>query len=577
MLSLFGSGIGKGIAIGHAYVLKSDEIEVPNFSIEKSDIDAEIQRLEKAIQATEKQYTEILLQLPKNAPPESTAFIEAHALMLRDPLLVDEAKKIIRKNQINSEQALQQQSGNLIDVFAKMKDNYLRDKQADVRQITNRVLRNLLNLSNHSLDEFNQEDLSGKIIVGKDLSPTQSISLKQRKVVGIVTDYGSQISHTAIVSRSLGLPAVLGLHGSSHYIKENDTLIVDGKCGIILINPSKKILTEYRVKLKGIKERKAALTKLARRASKTKDGKNIKLMANIDSLNDIKMVKQVNAAGVGLFRTEFLFMDRDDAPSEQEQFSAYKKLATQFNKPIVIRTLDVGGDKKLNFDYPKKESSVSPLGLRALRLCLNNLDIFKPQLRAILRASAFGKISILLPMISNVDEVEQALQIIKQTKNELRSEIIAYDNRIRVGGMIEVPAAALQADLLAQKLDFLSIGTNDLIQYTIAIDRVDDTVNYLYDPLHPAVLALIKIVIAAGKKHNTPISLCGEMAGNPQYTKLLLGLGLEIFSMDSSYLLDVKNNILNTDSQLLAYQTRKILKSSNQSLARDYLSKLNAS
>lgn len=577
MLSLFGSGIGKGIAIGNAYVLKSSEIEVPQFSIDAPEIDAEVKRFEASIEATQAQYQSILDQLPKNSPPETIAFIEAHSLILSDPLLVDETKRIIRQQSINAEQAFRQQSKHLISVFAKMKDNYLREKQADVRQITNRVLRNLLNLPNHSLDEYNQEDLSGKIVVGKDLSPTESITLKERKVAGIVTDFGSQISHTAIVSRSLGLPAVLGLHGSSHYIKEGDQLIVDGKRGIIIVDPGEVMLKEYRAKQREIARRKKALDELIRQTAKTKDDKKITLMANIESLSDIKMVKRVNAAGVGLFRTEFLFMNRDDAPSEQEQFNTYKRLASQVAKPIIIRTLDIGGDKRLDFDYPKKKSSISPLGLRALRLCLNNLDIFKPQLRAILRASAFGKLSILLPMISNLDEVEQALQIIKQTKAELRSENLSYDKRIQVGGMIEVPSAAIQANLLAKKLDFLSIGTNDLIQYTIAIDRVDDTVNYLYDPLNPAVLSLIKGVIRAGQKHNTPVSLCGEMAGNPEYTKLLLGLGLVNFSMDPSYLLDVKDAVLNTDTKSLNYQTKRILDSHNQSVARDRLSKLNAS
>ena len=575
MLSLFGSGIGRGIAIGSAYVLKNSDIDIPHYSVAKDDIRSEIARFRVAVANTEKQYKIILRQLPRNAPKESAAFIKAHMMMLRDPLLIDESESIIEKDMVNAESAVTTQANNIIKMFEQMQDPYLRNKKADVQHIINRLLRSLLGIVAHNLDEFNNEDLSGKIIVSKDLSPAETMILKGRKVAALVTDLGSQISHTAIVARSLRLPAVVGLHGSSRYIIDNDVLIVDGMRGIIMVNPSAAVLKEYKHKQRSIREREKQLANLTNKIARTQDGKSVRLMANIESVAELKGVKQVNAWGVGLFRTEYLFMNRETAPTEAEQFSAYKRLVKQLGKPVIIRTLDIGGDKQLDFNYPQKSSSVSPLGLRAVRLCLNHTELFKPQLRAILRASAYGKVSILIPMVSNVDEVNQILGIIKQTKSNLKREGIKFDSRIQIGGMIEVPGAAIIADLLAQKLDFLSIGTNDLIQYTLAIDRVDDAVNYLYDPIHPAVLHLIKRIIQAGEKANIPVSLCGEMAGDVQYTRLLLGLGLNNFSMDATYLLDVKETLLQTDTQKLKYLVRQILNADNPSQARDLLAKLN--
>ncbi len=575
MLSLFGSGIGRGIAIGPAYVLKNSDIETTRITIHAKDINAEVKRFRKAVFETEEKYKALLKNLSKDAPKESAAFINAHLLMLKDPLLVDESIKIIQKELVNAEYALQSQADNLIAVFEKMEDNYLREKRSDVQHITNRILRNLMGIVSHSLDEYNDEDLSGKVIVGRDLSPAETMFVRDRKVVAFVTDLGSQISHTAIVARSMKLPAVVGLHGSSKYISDNDLLVVDGLRGIILINPSDSVLKEYKKRARKIREREKKLTTLIRKASKTEDGERIQLMANIETAKELREVNRVNAAGIGLYRTEYLFMNRNKAPTEKEQFQAYKRIVTNVEKPVVIRTLDIGGDKQLEFNYPNKSSSESPLGLRAVRLCLNHVDLFKPQLRAILRASAYGKVSIMIPMVSNFDEINQVLTIIKQTKTELKQKNIPFDSRIKIGGMIEVPAAAIMAEIFAQKLDFLSIGTNDLIQYTLAIDRVDDAVNYLYDPIHPAVLQLIRHVIRAGEKANIPVSLCGEMAGNVRYTRLLLGLGLKQFSMDATYLLNVKERVIAADTSRFRYLMGKIMNAENPTQARDYLGKLN--
>ena len=575
MLSIFGSGIGRGIAIGPAYVLKNSDIETPEFALEKRQVVGEIKRFKAAILATEKSYKSLLKNLPKDAPKESGAFINAHMMMLRDPMIIDKSIEIIRTELVNAEHALQTQADNLIRVFEQMEDTYLRAKKADVQHVTNRVLRHLLGIISHSLDEDNDEDLKGKIIVAKDLSPAETVFIKDRKVASFVTDLGSQISHTAIIARSLKMPAVVGLHGSSKLISENDILIVDGMRGIILVNPTESVLKEYKKRRNKIRERQRELITLTKKPSRTLDGEKIRLMANIETAKDIKGLKQVNASGVGLYRTEYLFMGRERAPTEAEQLKEYKRIAKGVGDIVTIRTLDIGGDKQLDFNYPNKQSSTSPLGLRAVRLCLSHIEIFKPQLRAILRASAFGKVSIMVPMVSNFDEINQVLGMIKQTKTELKSEGLAFDSRIKVGGMIEVPAAAIIAEHFAEKLDFLSIGTNDLIQYTLAIDRVDDAVNYLYDPMHPAVLRLIRHVIRAGDKSGIPVSLCGEMAGNPNYTRLLLGLGLKNFSMDSTSLLDVKDRILSADTSKFRYLVGKILSSNNTIQAHDKLQSLN--
>lgn len=575
MLSLYGAGIGRGIAIGQAYVLKNSKIDIQRSSLKSSAITKEISRFKKAINETEQQYRIMQRELPSNAPKEAAAFINAHRMMLKDPLLVNESIKIIRRDKVNAEYAVDQQAASLIKVFEDIQDPYLRNKKADVRHVTNRLLRSLLGIVSHTLEELDGASLKGRIIVGKDINPAEAMFIKEHKASAFITDLGSQISHTSIVARSLKLPAVVGLHGNSRYIREDELLIVDGMRGTIILNPSDSVLREYRALQRSIRLREKRLETLKRKKTKSTDGERVRLMANIENTFELKEVKRVNAEGIGLYRTEYLFMNRDSIPTEEEQFKAYKRITTSLDKPVVIRTLDIGGDKRLTFSYPQKTSSESPLGLRGVRLCLNNVELFKPQLRAILRASAFGKISIMIPMVSNFDEITQTLALITQTKKELKQKKIAYDSRIRIGGMIEVPAAAISAELFAEKLDFLSIGTNDLIQYTLAIDRVDDAVNYLYDPLHPAVLNLITHVINVGQRTDTPVSLCGEMAGNVQYTRLLLGLGLKNFSMDATYLLDVKERILTTNIQTLSKQVNRILNSNNPSEARDHLTLLN--
>ena len=575
MLSLHGAGIGRGIAIGKAYVIKSNQIVVPKFSLTEEEVRTELQRLKNAVRATEKYYLDSRENLPQDAKPESTAFIDAHLLILQDPLLVDEANTIVQQQLVNAEYALQQQANNLINVFDQMQNHYLRSRKKDVQEITNRLLRNLLCITSHNLEDINAENLSGRIIVGNDLSPADVIYIKVNKARAFVSDLGSQISHSSIIARNLQLPAVVGLHNSSRHIFENDLLVIDGKRGVVLVDPEVSVSREYKRLQKQIRHRDVLSNNLIRRSCRTVDGEKVTLLANAESPRDVALIKQVKASAIGLYRTEYLFMNRNDIPSEKEQFNTYKRIVTRLERPVTIRTLDVGGDKQPDFEYPQKKLGQSPLGLRAVRLCLNNIELFKPQIKAILRASAFGKISILLPMISTIDEVTQTRELIRSTMQELQKNKIKFDNRIKIGGMIEVPAAALMADQFAHQLDFLSIGTNDLIQYTLAIDRVDDAVNYLYDPIHPAVLKLIKIVIEAGRRANIPVSLCGEMAGNTHYTKLLLGLGLRSLSMDASYLLDVKKTILESNTRKIKRHLNAVIQATNSSIARDKLTQLN--
>ena len=575
MLSLFGNGIGNGIAIGNAYILKSVKPNVQEYKISNKQKDDEINRFIQAVQKTKSQFESIQSNLPDDAPIESAAFIDAHILMLEDPLLIDESIKLISNELINAESALKQQESNLITVFENMQDPYLRNKTEDISHIVNRILRNLLNIEDHNLDEFNTEILSDKIIVSDDIAPSETIFLKNKKAPAFITDHGSPISHTSIIARSLSIPAVVGMHNASRYIQDGDLLIVDGKRGIVIVNPSSSTLQEFKQLRADIRSAIKALEKLTNKSSKTEDGERIVLLANIELPQEVPTVKKVNAQGIGLYRTEYLFMNRSQLPTEDEQYQAYKKIITRLGKPITFRTLDVAADKQLAADFPKKESTKSPLGLRGIRLSLNNIDLFKTQLRAILRASAHGKAALMVPMLSNIDESMQVLNLIEETKNELADKKITFDKKIKIGGMIEVPAAAISADLFAEKLDFLSIGTNDLIQYTLAIDRIDDAVNYLYDPLHPSVLRLIKTIIQAGEKASIPISMCGEMAGNQKYTRLLLGLGLRIFSMDANQLLAVKQQVLNTDIRKLKTQANKVLKCHNFAESNKLIKKLN--
>ena len=538
MLVLHGKGVSSGISIGRAYVLQRERPSIPEYVLPAHLIDDEVARFHRAIDAARAQLRQIRAHIPANAPPETASFIDTHLLILDDTMIAQAPIESIRKNQYNAEWALKTQSDQLIDVFERMEDPYLRNKKTDVTQVVDRVLRNLLLPDAEEHDKL-KGDVDGRIVVANDLTPADTVVLKHKRISAFVTNLGGPISHTAIIARSLGIPAVVAAHGATQYIRDDEELIVDGKRGAILIAPEPAVIVEYQRRKKEIERRRKELDLLKAAESVTRDGRALALYANVELPEDIRAVQKVAAAGIGLYRTEFLFMNRPQPPDEEEQYQAYVRAARALaGRPVTIRTLDLGADKQVDGSRP---STLNPaLGLRAVRLCLRDTALFRPQLRAILRASALGNVRIMVPMLSSLNEILRVLELIEELKAELKQQGVSFDPAIPVGGMIEVPAAAVSADLFAPHLDFLSIGTNDLIQYTLAIDRIDDAVNYLYDPLHPSVLRLIATTIKAGDAAGIPVAMCGEMAGDTRYTRLLLGLGLTEFSMHPSVLLEVK-------------------------------------
>ncbi|OGI49459.1 MAG: phosphoenolpyruvate--protein phosphotransferase [Candidatus Muproteobacteria bacterium RIFCSPLOWO2_01_FULL_60_18] len=558
MLALHGTGVSDGVAIGKAFVLQRELPEIPEYAIPREYIEEEVARFQRAVEASRRQLMAIREHIPANAPPEATSFLDAHMLMLDDKMISMAPIEAIRSRQYNAEWALKTQSEILSAIFEQMDDHYLRNKKTDVNQVVNRIQRNLLQ---QNYDEH-EKIAEGEIVVADDLTPADTVMLKHNRVRAFVTSLGGPISHTAILARSLGIPAIVAAHSATRYVSPGEELIVDGKRGMLIIAPDRPIMDEYRRRQKDIARRKRELNRLKTSRAITRDRRRIALLANIELPADVRAAVQAGAEGIGLYRTEFLFMNRPAPPNEEEQFRAYTKVIKSLpGKPVTIRTVDLGADKQVDGGRAGATITVNPaLGLRAVRLCLHDTSLFRPQLRAILRASAFGKVRMMIPMLSGQEELFQVLDLIEETKSDLKRERIKFNPKIPVGGMIEVPAAAISADLFAPHLDFFSIGTNDLIQYTLAIDRVDDAVNYLYDPLHPSVLRLISITIKAGKQARIPVAMCGEMAGDPRYTRLLLGLGLTEFSMHPATLLEVKKIVREADVGQFTRFARDLLK-----------------
>jgi len=565
-ISIQGISISRGIAIGKVHCIKRDQIDTPQYIINKTDVDKEISRLINAIANARKELKAIRDNIPSTTSMNISEFINTHLLMLEDNALTEEPKKIIQDRLYNAEWALKLQRDALVNVFDEMADAYLSTRKDDVDHVVNRILRILLK-QKPLLDELPDEHLKNKIIVADDLTPADTVLMQHYEIAAFATEFGGSTSHTAILARNLRIPAVVGLHNAKKLIKNDDVAILDGSSGIILINPDKNILNHYQKKQTEVKKYYASLNKFKDAPAKSIDGIPITLMANIELPEDFETVRDVGAAGVGLYRTEFLYMNRNSPPDEEEHFETYMEVIKALQGlPLTIRTVDLGADKEV--DGVGRQSShirSNPaLGLRAVRLCLKEPEFFRPQLRAIIRASAHGPIRIMIPMLTNTQEMQQILFIVDELKSELENKSISFDKEMKIGGMIEVPASAICADIFADKLDFLSIGTNDLIQYTMAIDRINDEVNYLYDPLHPAVLRLIQTTIIAGQKANIPISMCGEMAGEKEHTKLLLGLGLREFSMHPATLLEVKEIINKTNIRELTELTKNALMPNNK-------------
>ncbi|MCB1949728.1 phosphoenolpyruvate--protein phosphotransferase [Nitrosomonas sp.] len=571
---LHGIGVSGGIAVGHAHLTAPAALEVMHYLIPKNQINKEIKRLDQAF-ATVRSEFEVLQASVTDGPAlaEFSAFLELHHMILDDPTLTDATRDIIAQTQCNAEWALTQQKDALLAQFEAIDDAYLRERKTDVEQVVERILKALLGYPGYRPPP--SKHLGDHILVAHDLSPADIMQYKPHQFIAFLTDMGSLTSHTAIVARSLNIPSVVALHNAHQLILEGDSLIVDGNLGVIIVNPDKYVLDEYRLRQSQLELEKQKLKRLKSIRAVTLDGTEIELLANIELPSDLEQVKENGATGIGLFRSEFLFLNRDVLPGEEEQFEAYRTVATEMNgKPVTIRTFDLGADKNLKHTT---QTTVNPaLGLRAIRLSLSEPQMFHTQLRAILRASLYGKIKILIPMLSNATEVSQTLLLIDRAKQTLLNDGIDFDEHIQIGGMIEIPAAALIPEIFLQKLDFLSIGTNDLIQYMLAVDRVDDAVAHLYDPFHPAVLWLVSRVIQMANRVKKPVSICGEMAGDIQFTRLLLGIGLTQFSMYPAQLLMVKNEILKSNLPDITPLAHKIIRTIQPEKMHDLLTRLNS-
>ena len=539
-------------------------LEVAQYQLRERDVAGEVARFDKAVATASAELDALRSEASvPGAPAELSAFVDLHAMILADPALTDGVRELIRERRCNVEWAMVQQMQLVVDQFDEFEDAYLRERKQDIVQVVERVLKVLQGKARKLLRRKTSTTDDELIVVANDLSPADTIQFKSLRIGGFVTDLGGTTSHTAIVARSLAIPAVVGMQHARPLIQDEDLLIVDGTRGVLIVDPDFGVLEEYRLRKTALELERSKLKRLVTGRSRTLDGEDVELHANIELPQDAERAKEVGADGVGLFRTEFLFMNRDELPGEDEQFEAYRSVVkTLGDKPVTIRTLDIGADKEARAlrDRAGNRSAPNPaLGLRAIRFCLAEPQLFLVQLRAILRASHYGRIRLLIPMLAHAQEIEQTLALIELAKLQLRESRHRF-NVVEVGGMIEIPAAALSLGPFLRRLGFLSIGTNDLIQYTLAIDRTDGSVAHLYDPLHPAVLKLISQTIQNAQRVGMPVAVCGEMAGDPRLTRLLLGMGLRQFSMHPTQLLEVKQQIMMADVTQLAVRVARILK-----------------
>ena len=563
--ALHGIPVSKGIAIGKAVLISRSALEVSHYLVEAGKEEAEAQKLLDAFAQVRQELTLLRKGLPKDAPQEMAAFLDVHGMILADPALAEKPLKLIRAQRLNAAWALTIELNDLLEQFAEIEDVYLKERANDIRQVAERVIKALNEQQKDSLEiqelQSFGDGIDSAIIVAHDIAPHDMLRFKERTFIGFVTDLGGKTSHTAIVARSMEIPALVGVRHASEMIRHGDWLILDGENGVVIVAPDEQLLSEYRLlQLKaGDATRKLQELKHSRTASL--DHVAIELLANIELPEDATQAVDLGALGVGLFRSEFLFMDRNKAlPDEEHQYQEYRRVVDLMHGlPVNIRTIDVGADKALGAGSDLAQTGISPLGLRAIRWSLTEPEIFLTQLRAILRASAHGQARIMIPMLAHVKEINETLRLIEKAKQQLHERGQPFNPNIQVGAMIEIPAAALVLPLFINRFDFLSIGTNDLIQYTLAIDRADHSVAHLYDPLHPAILNLLFNIISQAKRANVPVAVCGEMAGDPSLTRLLLAMGLTDFSMHFSQLLLVKREILNADVGLLKSRVPKLL------------------
>jgi len=551
VFTLQGKGVVRGFAIGRAVVMGAATLEVSHYRIASEDVPAECARLDHALKIVYDMLQHTIDTLPADAPKELVPLLTVHSLLVSDPELAAQTKELIASRQYNAEWALSTQGQIVAEQFAVMDDDYICERVADIHQVIERVIRILAGSGELMLpDMSNEMDINSLIVVAHDISPGDMLKLRGGRFAAFVTDLGGPTSHTAIVARSMNVPAVVGLGNVRSLVHDRDMLIVDGENGLVYVNPTLEILTFYQRKQEAFIQERAELILSKDEPAITLDGKRIRLEANIELPHEVSQALDMGADGIGLFRSEFLFMGRQILPTEEEQFEAYAHvLRAMPDKPVTIRTLDLGSDKTLDGEATV---AVNPaLGLRAVRYCLSRPDLFATQLRALLRASVHGRLRILIPMLSHMHELHAVRDAIDSAKKELDAAGMQYSDNIELGAMVEIPAIAIAIEPFLKSLDFVSIGTNDLIQYTLAIDRVDNEVSDLYDPLHPAVLRLISQTIQAGERVGKSVAICGEMAGDARYTKLLLGLGLNEFSMHPQQLLDVKKLVRTSHTNAL--------------------------
>jgi phosphotransferase system enzyme I (PtsI) len=572
--TIHGIGVSGGVAIGHAHLLTHTGLEVPRYDVPPHQAAEESARFDAAIHQVRSELEELRASVPATAPTEIGAFINVHQMILGDSTLSVAPRRIIETENCNAEWALKLQTDTLLARFDEIEDEYLRERKTDVVQVAERVMKALSGNPGYVPPPLKADAEHNLILVAHDLSPADVVQFKQHRFASFITDLGGTTSHTAVVARSLAIPSIVALHRAWQLIRENELVIVDGTQGVVIVDPDERVLAEYQRLQQAFDLERQKLRRLKDRRAVTADGVAVELQANIELPADVVQARANGATGIGLFRSEFLFLNRPDLPDEDEQFEAYRKVAQEMDgMPVTIRTYDLGADK----DNDVQRVITNPaLGLRAIRLCLTEPQRFITQLRALLRASHYGTVNILIPMLATATEIDQTVELIRRARQSLEDEGTPYDHDVKVGGMIEVPAAALALGMFIRKLDFLSIGTNDLIQYTLAIDRTDDTVAHLYDPLHPAVLNLLSGIIRTANRARVPVALCGEMAGDVAMTRLLLAFGLRQYSMHTAHLLDVKQVILRSNISRLKPLAQKMLRASDPEKLRALLEKLNS-
>lgn len=571
-LLLNGIGVSRGIAIGRAYRYAQEAPEVTERRLPADALPNEVKRFRHALRRAKAELKAVRARIPAHAPADVGTFIDTHLLMLEDNLLAREPIQHIRRLRCNAEWALKLQHDELVAAFDAMEDPYLRTRRDDVAHVIGRIQRLLAGKETAVMPVTR-----GDIVVADDLSPADIASLHQARVAGVITEFGGPLSHTAILLRSLELPAVVGTHAALRLLSNGEMLIIDGDAGLVLADGAISLKRHFRERLRNERARRATLAKAIRLPSITRDGASVTLQANIELDTDLPALRRLGPTGVGLYRTEFLYINRKTPPDEEEQLRAYRRaLRALGGETLTIRTYDLGGDKL--FDADQRDGPISPnpaLGLRAVRLSLREPTLFAPQIRAILRASAHGPVRLMLPMLTDLSELDQCLNLIEEQRALLRRSGRPFDPTLGIGAMIEVPAAALTAESFARRLDFLSIGTNDLIQYTLAIDRTDETVNHLYDPLHPAVLQLIRLTLEGGARAGIPVAMCGEMAGDVRYTRLLLGMGLREFSVPVNRLAEIRHVIRHSDAYTLSAAADALIATAGRSARAELLDGIN--